>query len=201
MAEIDERLVPLVNQRFEGNNQNSRPKIQRVPAFLRQNPDFVKYCSPKIISFGPIHHQNENLRLGQQFKTQWTSLYFREYGENIGRSTDAAAQRLLNTVEGGIQELRQLFTEDLTAAYSDWDLSWMLLVDGCSLLYYLEHVDDHRPEELMLKLDQLMYIWRDITLLENQLPMRLLELLSETQGSDLSYLLVNFSSMGEAKRN
>ncbi|XP_057732614.1 putative UPF0481 protein At3g02645 [Arachis stenosperma] len=77
----------------------------------------------------------------------------------------------------------------------------MLFEDGCSLLYYMDHVDVQRPEELKLKLDQLMHTWRDIELLENQLPIKLLQLLSKTQGADLDYLLINFMSMGEEKRS
>ncbi|XLT34327.1 hypothetical protein HN873_065619 [Arachis hypogaea] len=73
------RLAELVNQRFE-DNQNSTPKIQRVPLFLRQNPHFYRYCTPKMISFGPIHHSNQNLKQqGQHLKLQWTSLYIEQY--------------------------------------------------------------------------------------------------------------------------
>ncbi|MED6122686.1 hypothetical protein PIB30_042166 [Stylosanthes scabra] len=42
----------------------------------------------------------------------------------------------------------------------------------------MDNVDEQCPDRLNLKLDQLMYIWRDIILLENQLPMKLLDLLN-----------------------
>ena len=86
-------------------------------------------------------------------------------------------------------------------SYNDKKLTSMLFVDGCSLLYFMENLDTCCPEALKLKLDQLMYIWRDIGLLENQLPMSLLELLSKNEGANLQYLLANFNSMSNVKRN
>ncbi|XLT77720.1 hypothetical protein HN873_033994 [Arachis hypogaea] len=87
---VDERLTQLLHQTFEVHNQisSSKTKIQRVPTFLRQNPDFAKYCIPKMISFGPIHYQNDDLKQGQQFKLQWTSLYIDEYSEETNGSTN-----------------------------------------------------------------------------------------------------------------
>ncbi|MED6199301.1 hypothetical protein PIB30_074731 [Stylosanthes scabra] len=197
------RLAKLVNQRFEDNQISSTPKIQRVPLFWRQNPDFYKYCIPKMISFGPIHHHNENLKKqGQHLKSQWASLYIEEYSKLplYNGNKQKAANYLYGVVRDNIGELKKLFAEDVVDGYSDEELIWMLFEDGCSLLYYMDHVDHQCPEALKLKLDQLMYIWRDILLLENQLPVKLLQLLSKTQGADMEYLLPNFMSMGEAKR-
>ncbi|KAL1292903.1 hypothetical protein AAHE18_19G032800 [Arachis hypogaea] len=77
----------------------------------------------------------------------------------------------------------------------------MLFEDGCSYLFCLENFDIEHPEALNLKVDQWMHIWRDMTLLENQLPVKLLKLLSTQKGSDLENLLYNFVTMGAVKRN
>ncbi|KAL1292914.1 hypothetical protein HN51_053470 [Arachis hypogaea] len=200
------KLAQLLNQTFDHNNQiSSTPKIQRVPLFWRQKTNFYEYCIPKMISFGPIHHGNENLKQqGQHLKSQWASLYIEEYSKEVGPcngNKQEAANYLYGVVRYKIGELKELFAEDVIEEYSDEELIWMLFEDGCSLLYYMDHVDVQRPEELKLKLDQLMHTWRDIELLENQLPIKLLQLLSKTQGADLDYLLINFMSMGEAKRS
>ncbi|RYQ87334.1 hypothetical protein Ahy_B09g094837 [Arachis hypogaea] len=200
------KLAQLLNQTFQDNNQiSSTPKIQRVPLFWRQKTSFYEYCIPKMISFGPIHHRNENLKQqGQHLKSQWASLYIEEYSKEVGPcngNKQEAANYLYGVVGYNIVELKELFAEDVIEEYSDEELIWMLFEDGCSLLYYMDHVDVQRPEELKLKLDQLMHTWRDIELLENQLPIKLLQLLSKTQGADLDYLLINFMSMGEAKRS
>jgi hypothetical protein len=46
------------------SKQTSIPKIQRVPKFLREEGKkiFYKYYTPKIITFGPIHHNSECLK-------------------------------------------------------------------------------------------------------------------------------------------
>ncbi|KAL1292902.1 hypothetical protein HN51_053457 [Arachis hypogaea] len=199
------KLAQLLNQTFDHNNQiSSTPKIQRVPLFWRQKTSFYEYCIPTMISFGPIHHGNKNLKQqGQHLKSQWTSLYIEEYSKEVGPcngNKQEAANYLYGVVGDNIVELKELFAEDVIEGYNDEELTWMLLEDGCSLLYYMDHVNAQHPEELNLKLDQLMYIGRDIPLLENQLPIKLLQLLSKTQGADLEYLITNFMSMGEGKR-
>ncbi|MED6158303.1 hypothetical protein PIB30_031470 [Stylosanthes scabra] len=201
--EREARLAELVNQTFEDNQISSTPKIQRVPLFLRQNPNFYEYCVPKMISFGPIHHRNKNLKQqGQHLKSQWTSLYINEYSmlPVHNGNKQKAANYLYGVVRDNIMELKELFAEDVIEGHSDDELIWMLFEDGCSLLYFMEHVDDQCPQALKLKIDQLMYTWRDTHLLENQLPMKLLEMLSKTQGADLDYLLHNFQDIGDTKR-
>jgi hypothetical protein len=80
-------------------------------------------------------------------------------------------------IEDNIAELKNMFTEDAIKCYNDNDLAWILFVDGCSLIHLMENIDDHHPQVLNLKFDQLMYIWRDANLLENQLPTKMLEIL------------------------
>jgi hypothetical protein len=70
-------------ERFDRNNQISIPKIQRVPLFLRQNERFYKYCSPKIISFGPIHHNSECLKEEEHYKFLWTSTFDAKFGKKM----------------------------------------------------------------------------------------------------------------------
>ncbi|KAL2324170.1 hypothetical protein Fmac_023228 [Flemingia macrophylla] len=120
---------------------------------------------------------------------------------HMKKDTNQATQDLFEKIKGDMKELKKLFTKDaiLEGGYDDNDLTWMFIVDGCSALYFMENVDRHHPEALNIKLDQLMYIWRDMHLLENQLPMRLLKLLSESGEGNLNYLLFNFPTMGTIK--
>jgi hypothetical protein len=61
-------------------------------------------------------------------------------------------------------------------------------------------VDDQYPERINLKFDQLMYIWRDVALLENQLPYQMLEIICNERGNDLNFLVSNYQGMGSCKR-
>ena len=199
---MDKRLLQLkeAQQRFERNNQILIPKIQRVPMFLRQNERFYKYCRPKIISFGPIHHNAINLKEGEHYKLLWTSIFVAKYGRKIKQDANEACKLLFKKIEYNIEELKNMFTEDAIEGYDDNELVWILFVDGCSLLHFMENVDDQCPDVLNLKFDQLMHIWRDTLLLENQLPRKMLEILCEEMGIDLEFLINNSFGIGKAKR-
>ncbi|XP_027367552.1 UPF0481 protein At3g47200-like [Abrus precatorius] len=200
-AIVNTRLAQLkdAQQSFDKENKFQSPRIQRAPMFLRQNDKCAKYFSPKMISFGPIHHGSPSLKQGERYKLLWTSKFVAEYSEKTNQDKDVAAKLLLKRIEDNMEELKTLFTEDAIKDYKDKDsdLAWILFVDGCSLLHFLENIDEHRPESLNLKFDQLMYMWRDTALLENQLPRRLLEMLSN---KDLEYLMSNCNDMGETKQ-
>ncbi|XP_052113801.1 UPF0481 protein At3g47200-like [Arachis duranensis] len=173
LQEASERSTQTICEEIH-ELQAPLPKIRKVPHYLRNRVDFAKHYSPKLVSFGPIHHGDQNLKLGEEYKRMWSVMYVRTRGQT--------ARDLHKRVLSNIKELQDLFDKDLFAKqeftnYNDDELSWLLLVDGCALLYFLDNVDDQHPEALNLKLDQLMYTWRDILLLENQLPFQLLRLL------------------------
>ncbi|XP_058761666.1 UPF0481 protein At3g47200-like [Vicia villosa] len=199
---MDKRLSQLkeANEMFEKSNPSSIPKIQMVSKFLQQNERFYKYCSPKIVSFGPIHHSSKSFKEGEHYKLRWTSIFVAEYGKKIDQDADQACKLLFKKIEDNIEELKSMFTEDAIEGYNDNDLAWILFVDGCSLIYFMENLDDQRPEALNLKLDRLMYIWKDALLLENQLPSKMLQILCKEKGVDLNYLYSNYCSMGAHKR-
>ncbi|GAU49396.1 hypothetical protein TSUD_366900 [Trifolium subterraneum] len=199
---MDKRVFQLkeAHQRFAQKDQISIPKIQRVPKFLRQNERFAKYCSPKIISFGPIHHNSKSLEEGEHYKLLWTSIFVAEYGKRIGQDDNQACQLLFKKIEDSIEELKNMFTEDAIEGYNDNDLAWILFVDGCSLLHFMENIDEQYPEALNLKFDRLMFMFRDVYLLENQLPSKMLDILCKEKGLDLELCYGNYQSMGEWKR-
>ncbi|MED6169182.1 hypothetical protein PIB30_019115 [Stylosanthes scabra] len=166
--------LPIILEANIQGPSSSRSKIQKVPALLLQDSNFTRYCSPKMISFGPIHHrrQTDDLQLGQQFKCLWAFRYIEQFA----------------SIEESVDE----------------ELTQMLFVDGCALLYFMDNIDDQHPESLMLKLDQLLYIWRDVILLENQLPVKLLDLLitgAHGHDNNLKSLMFNFLFMGLPKKN
>ncbi|KAL2324180.1 hypothetical protein Fmac_023238 [Flemingia macrophylla] len=186
---------------FDENKQILTPKIQRISHFLKQNDRFAKYCTPKLISFGPIHYKDLHLKQGEEFKLLWTSNLVTEYSQKMKKDVKQVTKDLRKNIKDNIEELKELFAEDalLEGGYDDNYFTWMLFVDGCSALYFMENVDVHHPEALNIKLDQLMYIARYMYLLENQLLMRLLRLLSESGEGNLNYSLVNFHSMGRSR--
>ncbi|KAI4346915.1 hypothetical protein L6164_007778 [Bauhinia variegata] len=104
----------------------------------------------------------------------WASMYARETGKT--------PQDLYPRIANNIEELRGFFSwDELKHAhnYNKKDLAWMLFVGGCSVLQILEKANLSKPEDLNVKVDKLVIVERDLLLLENQLPYRLLELLCE----------------------
>ena len=154
--------------------QNSVPKIQRVPHHLRDRENFAKHYLPRLVSIGPIHHGAEKLQLGEKYKLMWAAMYLER--------TKQDAQTLYQKIASNIEQLKDLFAEDVIRDFPDdeklsW--SWMLFVDGCSLLQILEKGELQDPKEMNVKVDQLVLVWQDVLLLENQLPYHVLKLLSD----------------------
>ncbi|MCH84822.1 DUF247 domain protein, partial [Trifolium medium] len=112
-----------------------------------------------------------------------------------------------------IDELKGLFAEDVLTATGkslkgfrslDEKLSWILFIDGCSLLYFLAAVNADNPEDILnIKLDQLSLVTADVLLLENQLPYLVLKLLwendNETELKESMENFVKFNHWGTAE--
>ncbi|KAK4272374.1 hypothetical protein QN277_020941 [Acacia crassicarpa] len=152
-------------------SRSTWPKIQRVARHLRSREAFAKYYTPKMVSLGPIHHGEPHLQLGEQYKLMWASMYV--------QGNRNQAQRLHREIIVNIKDLKDLYTLDALGHFNDDELAWMLFVDGCALLQILKHPDILHPEPLKAKVDQMALVRQDALLLENQLPFRVLQLLSD----------------------
>ncbi|KEH22857.1 DUF247 domain protein [Medicago truncatula] len=170
---IKEKFVEL--QKSKQTPQNSRPKIQRVPQYLRNRNNFEKHYTPKFVSIGPIHHDNTNMKPGEEYKLMWAAKYI----ENNGFILEDRHKKIADK----INELKGHFSDDVLTltgkSLEGFDsleekLSWMLFVDGCSLLHILEKANVDEAGHMNIKVDQLMM---DVLLLENQLPYQVLKLL------------------------
>ncbi|XP_058747510.1 UPF0481 protein At3g47200-like [Vicia villosa] len=179
--------------------QSSRPKIQKVVKHLRNRNDFEKHFSPKYVSIGPIHHDNQNLRLGQSYKLTWAANYF----QHILQTPEFLHRKIADN----IYELMSHYTDDVLAdtavslqGFSSLEekLSWVLFVDGCFLLNILRSIDPNRlnnENEVNMKVDQLVLVMKDVLLLENQLPYLVLKLLWHNDSEEeLIDTMINFLS-------
>ncbi|KAK4272375.1 hypothetical protein QN277_020942 [Acacia crassicarpa] len=148
------------------------PKIQRVAHHLRNRNDFSKYYSPRMLSLGPIHHGEPHLKVGEKYKIMWASMY-------VQRDQEGRAQSLFRNIAENIEDLKNLYDEDTIGQFNDQQLAQMLFLDGCALLQILKHPDILKSEPLKAKVDQMALVRQDALLLENQLPFRVLHLLSD----------------------
>jgi len=174
-------------QKSKQTTESSRPKIQRVAYYRRKIPNFGKYYTPKLVSIGPIHHRRADMKLGEKYKLMWASKYI----ENTGLTPEKLHQKIADNIE----KLKDCFSDDVLnltrksvkgLGNLEEKLSWMLFVDGCSLLYILE------KGAMNIKLDQPDLLITDVLLLENQLPYEVLKLLWKDDESELIKSMTNF---------
>ncbi|KAL5067584.1 hypothetical protein RYX36_018471 [Vicia faba] len=194
---LEDKFVELLQEPNQ-TNQNTHPKIQKVAEYLRNRKFFEKQYSPKLVSIGPIHHGKENLKLGEKYKLTWAARYI--------KSTQCSAQLLHKRIADNIDELKSLFADDVLALADTADslkcfsslaekLSWLLFVDGCSLLHILVNVNLDQldePKDVDIKVDQLVLVMMDVLLLENQLPYLVLKLLWKNDEDELLFTMKNF---------
>ncbi|KAI9159792.1 hypothetical protein LWI28_001940 [Acer negundo] len=63
----------LMEVRVEAEN-STKPKIQKIPFMLRDNPNFKKYLEPRVVSIGPYHDKNSNLQVTHEIKLKLAAL-------------------------------------------------------------------------------------------------------------------------------
>ncbi|RWR93813.1 UPF0481-like protein [Cinnamomum micranthum f. kanehirae] len=155
-----------------------RMSIFKVPPYIRSlNIDAYK---PRVVSFGPYHHGKEQLKPMEAHKSR-ALLHF--------------LRRSNCSFKGCCDKLKEVMLQ-LMLHYGHLDEEWrdkdrfleLMVVDGCFLLEFLlnnvEHFDDYDYSDPIfghLPFDSIMYqkIMQDMLLIENQLPLLVLQTLLE----------------------
>ncbi|TYG47923.1 hypothetical protein ES288_D11G381300v1 [Gossypium darwinii] len=154
-------------------NFTAKPLIRKVPSALRRNEDFKKYFTPKVISIGPFHYDDPILIESKELKLKLAA----HFVKNIGVDGESLYRNMKKEMDG----LRKCYDpqELEKTGYDNEELAWMFFVDGCAILQavYRRYGDDD-DGKLFIKDDLLTFVYSDLLLLENQLPFRVLELLT-----------------------
>ncbi|RHN46047.1 hypothetical protein MtrunA17_Chr7g0238021 [Medicago truncatula] len=118
------------------------------------------------------------------------------------KNTRKVQKDMHNKIADNIDELKGHFSDDvLTLTGKSLEgfgsikekLSWMLFVDGCSLLHIMDTAKLHEPGQMNIKLDQRNLVMIDVVLLENQLPYEVLKLLwKDNNENELIMTMKNF---------
>ncbi|XP_062183253.1 UPF0481 protein At3g47200-like [Phragmites australis] len=162
--------------------------IYRVPACIKDlNP---KAYRPQVVSLGPFHHGDAELRPMEEHKRRALRHLLRR------------ARQPLEEFAAAVEEV----AEQLESAYLDLGAEWrgsdggrerfleMMIVDGCFLLEVMRAAGpglkqnvDYAPNDPIFSshgvLYMVPYIRRDMLMLENQLPLLLLERLVAVETS------------------
>ncbi|KAJ9181022.1 hypothetical protein P3X46_009198 [Hevea brasiliensis] len=164
---LQERLDSL----NEAAQKPEKSRIQKVPFMLREDEEFKKHYEPRVVAIGPIHHGCPNFDYAETIKHRLAGHFMEEQGID--------AKDLYKKIMEKLDKLKLCYVEDVIKCYSDDELAWMFLVDGCAMLNFIHRVvkDDEKVKKLNIKKDQVAFAQQDLFLLENQLPFELLELL------------------------
>ena len=95
--------------------------------------------------------------------------------ENFIEESGKTDKELYMVIKNNIEQLRKCFNEEVIHNYNDEALSWMLFVDGCAALKFIDSVVHSNVKRFQIKNGQVAFVQQDLFLLENQLPYRILD--------------------------
>ncbi|MBA0833324.1 hypothetical protein Goarm_017645 [Gossypium armourianum] len=150
-----------------------KPLIRKVPSTLLRNEDFKKYFKPKVISIGPLHHDDLTFRESKGLKLKIAAHFVKKIGVD--------KKSLYSKIKKEMDGLKECYDPQELEKYRDdnEELAWMFIVDGCAILQavYMRY-DNDDGGNLLTNNDLLTFLYSDLLLLENLLPFRVLELLT-----------------------
>ncbi|XXG52850.1 hypothetical protein AAC387_Pa03g1056 [Persea americana] len=177
---------------YQSREEEPIVNIPRVPEAIRRGDNDA--YEPKVISFGPYHRGNH--RLQPMEKLKW---------ENLQRILDKRECRLsdyLDKIAPMENRVRSCYSDDIKLLKSR-DLVEMMLLDSCFIIHFVRGSDLPIPEDKIWIWD---LIYNDMLLLENQLPLFLVEYVfhlikDEHQRQDFTENALDFFSNVDNKEN
>ena len=171
-------------------------KMQKVQPLLLQLETNKEDYFPVAVSFGPYHHGEPELAFVEAFKPKAVQLFI----SGAPQRYEFYHSKVVNI----IGDIRNCYEETSVASYSDDCLAEMMLRDASLMIIYMEistldetqKIDDVMLDKLWAMRDELgmlitlAILSRDLLLLQNQIPMFVMELLM-----DLRYGAGKFDSL------
>ncbi|KAK6933942.1 Protein of unknown function DUF247, plant [Dillenia turbinata] len=160
-----EQIIPIYN--------DASDKITRVPPILKNVMSNKNCYEPMMVSIGPYHHNNKELREMENMKPEiarrFTFPSKRSFDDII---QDQRFQRILS-------EAKDYYSEAPVSNENNGtdDFAKMMFLDGCFVLHLIHCImkKKHENEDRVLKNHQVAFAVRDLFLLENQLPFIVLQ--------------------------
>nr|GEW68340.1 uncharacterized protein [Tanacetum cinerariifolium] len=149
------------------------------------------------LSESPYHHKSTELAEAEKYKL----ITLEEFRLSSGKTM----RFLYNKVFEVIHDARSCYIDGSTVDYNDEEFNWMMLRDGCFILFFIECISCGYNKVLLNNehLGALGFanVARDIFLLENQIPFVVLKVLLELRftdrGEDILNGFFNYLNYGE----
>ncbi|KDP26229.1 hypothetical protein JCGZ_22475 [Jatropha curcas] len=208
MASIDAELETLrnlvQNKKLEnqGASSSRNPRIGKVPLMLQGHKDYERYFNPRGVAIGPIlHGRNNKYAPAEKLKQRLAAEFIRDSGKKM--------DDLYEKIKVNVESLKNCYDKEIIKEYNNDDddkkIAWILFVDGCAVLQFINSLVEGNLKKLRIKNDLAAFATQDLLLLENQIPFDVLELLmSETKNGNkfwLSILRFIHKNMGLVSSN
>lgn len=148
----------------------SKLSIYRIPHYLKDGED--KAYNPQIVSLGPYHHGKKRLR--QMDRHKWRSLH------RVLRRTRHDITLYLDSIKELEEKARACYEGQITLSSNDF--VEMMVLDGCFILELFRGVVEGfkelgypRNDPVFSMRGSMHSIQRDMIMLENQIPMFILD--------------------------
>ncbi|KAJ8634445.1 hypothetical protein MRB53_027781 [Persea americana] len=172
VIEIEENLKSILCPSKEAELRRKH-SIYRVPVFVKALNS--KAYTPQMVAFGPYHHHKQDLQPMEVHKTRALLTFLHR--------TNKPLDAYLRALEKVVQQLMDSY-EDLDEEWRDKDHFLKLMMrDGCflhELLHTSEGISDYYPDnDPIFSYHGMLYnlpcIRRDMLMIENQVPLLVLE--------------------------
>ncbi|CAL1383558.1 unnamed protein product [Linum trigynum] len=190
VVEVNEQLKLMADASAEEEHWKKQ-SIYRLPACVT---DLNKTAyRPQAVSFGPYHHGEDHLLPMEEHKQRALLHFLRRSNKPLQLFVDAIAEVVASLKESyNPLEAPWIDEEDATATASSSKFVRLMIVDGCFMLEVLRvathTLDDYAQSDPIFsthgRIYLMPYIKRDMMMLENQLPMLLLDKLLAVECGD-----------------
>ncbi|CAA3013424.1 putative UPF0481 protein At3g02645 [Olea europaea var. sylvestris] len=161
----------------EGDEEpTKKQRIAKVPSMLQEVESNKKCYDPLVVSIGPYHHGKKELEAVEQLKFKFANQFRLACGDRV-----SSMNQLYEEVAKVVHCARECYEEDSTTKYDDESFTKMMFLDACFVLQFmciLTKAETKEEDQLpTMKSYLCAFVWRDLFLLENQIPLLVLKVL------------------------
>ena len=117
---------------------------------------------PKVVSIGPYHHGKKELEKMESLKTKMA--------RQLAKDSREVADEMYNKVKDLVSDARECYADESTRQFNDEKFTQVMFLDG----YFILQVVSNKLEKQNLRKEEVASVERDLFLLENQLPFKVL---------------------------
>lgn len=156
-------LQSLMTESRAGNpNQVDELEVPRVPSEFRKMKENTDCYEPLVVSIGPYHHGKKELKEMEKLKAEMAGQFVKD--------SRVTAEEMYSKVKELVSDARKCYAEESTRQFNDEKFTQMMFLDG----YFILQVVSDKLAKQKLRKEEVASVRRDLFLLENQLPFKVL---------------------------